>query len=484
MELANKRIRDCNNRKFYDFANYTKVRKIVQGLMDNLDVNMASERVIYKSIERQHLQTPDYWLTCVLLSIMAWKNDDRKLADRAMALAMDLDLKSSSVFYMLFNLRMQREDAALKWFMQYQQCELKGSDQRTFLLLFALISKSFNSSEELGEQAREEIAHFIRRVVEQSIRADGYSRDEMVQKIQGHLRRFIPNEYPDYPMLRKYCKDFKKFSSVLMQAKANIPILEFLREVIHVPLEQRNTFIKSFIDEIIASANSQEKAVYEEIAYNELIIQMEGDVDKAKEIFGQQKIHDEKEMNLVYEMIEWVYGADKDDVNGQSRLNMFVLTKDLQQEAIQGHIQNYHAVDRQHAQVEINDYQSQVDFSDKQGEIVKIDHYYSGVRDAKLATIKDWPAYIGFAVGAVATVATFFTAPAMLMVTAGGVGYGAVKLLMNKSGRKHAQMQYEESCRLTEQVIDVMYTEHARLEEEYASYDAYEAEISRELDLV
>lgn len=484
MELANKRIRDCNNRKFYDFANYTKVRKIVQGLMDNLDVNMASDRVIYKSIERQHLQTPDYWLTCVLLSIMAWKNDDRKLADRAMALAMDLDLKSSSVFYMLFNLRMQREDAALKWFMQYQQCELKGSDQRTFLLLFALISKSINSSEELGEQAREEIAHFIRRVVEQSIRADGYSRDEMVQKIQGHLRRFIPNEYPDYPMLRKYCKDFKKFSSVLMQAKANIPILEFLREVIHVPPEQRNTFIKSFIDEIIASANSQEKAVYEEIAYNELIIQMEGDVDKAKEIFGQQKIHDEKEMNLVYEMIEWVYGADKDDVNGQSRLNMFVLTKDLQQEAIQGHIQNYHAVDRQHAQVEINDYQSQVDFSDKQGEIVKIDHYYSGVRDAKLATIKDWPAYIGFAIGAVATVATFFTAPAMLMVTAGGVGYGAVKLLMNKSGRKHAQMQYEESYRLTEQVIDVMYTEHARLEEEYASYDAYEAEISRELDLV
>ena len=71
MELANKRIRDCNNRKFYDFANYTKVRKIVQGLMDNLDVNMASDRVIYKSIERQHLQTPDYWLTCVLLSIMA-----------------------------------------------------------------------------------------------------------------------------------------------------------------------------------------------------------------------------------------------------------------------------------------------------------------------------------------------------------------------------------------------------------------------------
>lgn len=484
MELANKRIRDCNNRKFYDFANYTKVRKLVQGLMDNLDVNMASDKVIYKSIERQHLQTPDYWLTCVLLSIMAWKNDDRELADRAMELAMELDLKSSSVFYMLFNLRMQREDAALKWFMQYQNCELKGSDQRTFLLLFALISKSINSSEELGEQAREEITHFIRRVVDQSIRAEGYSQDEMIQTIQDHLRRFTPNEYPDYPMMRKHCTDFKKFSSVLMQSKANIPILEFLREVIHVPPEQRNTFIKSFIDEIIASANSQEQAIYEEIAYNELIIKMEGDVDKAKDIFGKQKIHDEKEINLVYEMIEWVYGADKDDVNGQSRLNMFVLTKDLQKEAIRRRIQHYREIDRQYAQVVINDYHSQVNFRDKQGEFLKINLYYSGVRDEKLAAIKDWPAYVGFAVGGVATVATFFTAPAMLMVTACGVGYGAIKLLLNKSGRKHAQTQYEENCRLTEQVIDTMYKEHSLLEEEYASYDAYEAEILRELELV
>lgn len=484
MELANKRIRDCNNRKFYDFANYTKVRKIVQGLMDNLDVNMASDRVIYKSIERQHLQTPDYWLTCVLLSVMAWKNDDRQLADRATALAVELDRKSACVFYMLFNLRMQREDAALKWFMQYQQCDLKGSDQRTFLLLFALISKSINSSEELGEQAREEIANFICRVVEQSIRSDGYSPDEMVQKIQAHLGRFIPTEYPDYPVMRKYCKDFGHLSSILMQAKANISILEFLREVIHVPPEQRNTFIKSFIDEVIAAANSQEKSVYEEIAYNELIIKMEGDVDKAKEIFGRQKIHDEKEMNLVYEMIEWVYGADKDDVNGQSRRNMFILTKDLQKEAIRRQIENYRTADRRHARVEIHGYKATVDFSDKQGELLKVDRYYAGVRDAKLASIKDWPAYVGFGVGAAAVVATFFTAPAMLMVTAGGVGYGAVKMLMNRSGRKHIHSQYEENCRLTEQVLDTMYAEYAQMEEVYVSYDAYEAEITRELDLV
>lgn len=98
VELANKKIREANNKKYYDFANYRTVRKIVQGIMDNLDVNMVSDKTITKSVEVQHLQTPDYWLTCVLISVMAWKNDDRELADRAMARAIKLDKKNSAVF--------------------------------------------------------------------------------------------------------------------------------------------------------------------------------------------------------------------------------------------------------------------------------------------------------------------------------------------------------------------------------------------------
>ena len=484
METANKRIRECNNRKFYDFANYTKVRKLVQGVMDNLDVNMASDRVIYKSVEKTHLQTPDYWLTCVLLSIMAWKNDDKPLAERAMELAMDMDKKSSSIFYMLFNLRMDREDAALKWFMQYQQCDLKGSDQRTFLLLFALISKCINSSEELGEHARQEIDHFIRRVVEHSINAEGYSREEMVDIIVRHLADMVPDEQLEYPLLRKYCKDYGKFHTAMMKAKANIAILEEFRAIIHVQPEQRNSFIKGFIDELIAAANAQEKAIYDEIEYNETIIRMEGDVDKAKEIFGSKKVHDEKEMNLVYEMIQWVYGADADDINGQSRMNMFVLTKDLQGDAVGLHVEDYRSIDRRHAQVTINDYTAEMDFKNEQGEKTKAENFYRENRDAYLAQIKDWKAYVGFGIGAVALVAAFFTSMALLVATAGGIGYGVFTLLSNKSHRKQAEAEFQDNCRRINQSIAELYQEKAAYEAEFASYDAYLEEIGRELDSI
>ena len=137
VELANKKIRTLNNKKYYDFNNYRTVRKIVQGMMDNLDLNMVSDAIIYKSIEKQHLLTPDFWLTSALISIMAWKTDDKVLADRAVEVAYKLDSKNSSMFYMIFNLRMDRNEAAVKWFLEYQKCELKGSDENTFLMLFS-----------------------------------------------------------------------------------------------------------------------------------------------------------------------------------------------------------------------------------------------------------------------------------------------------------------------------------------------------------
>lgn len=484
MELANKRIRECNNRKYYDFANYSKVRKLVQGIMDNLDVNMVSDKVIYKSVERQHLQTPDYWLTCVLLSIMAWKNDDKELADRATRLAIDLDKKTSSVFYMLFNIRMQREDAALKWFQLYQQCELKGADQRTFLLLFALISKCINSSEELGEAARAEITGFIRRVVDMSIRAEGYSRDEMVHKIITHLEAFEPNEQPDYPMLRKYSKEFGKYTKTLMRAKANIAILDYFKKIIHIQPEQRNAFIKNFIDEIIAQANTQEKEVYEEIEYNETIIRMQGDVDAAKEIFGSKKVHDEKEMNLIYEMIEWVYGADKEDVNAQSRLNMFTLTRDLQQEAIELRTEGYRSVDRVHTKVDIGGYTTKMNLKNRRKEKDKAEKYYAEIRDNTLAEIKDWPAFVGFGAAAAIAIASFFVSYGLLVIAGGAAIFGLVKLLMNKSARKQAELTFQENCRISGRIIEQLCEEFQRYEEEFASYDAYVEEILRELEAV
>ena len=60
-------------------------------------------------------------------------------------------------------------------------------------------------------------------------------------------------------MLRKYCTEFDALSDIMMQAKNNISILEFILQTVNVPAEQRNTFLKGYIDELIATPNQAEK---------------------------------------------------------------------------------------------------------------------------------------------------------------------------------------------------------------------------------
>jgi len=257
-------------KEYYDFSNYRTVRKIVQGIMDNLDVNMVSDKTITKTVEVQHLQIPDYWLTCVLISVMAWKNDDKELADRAMARAVSLDKKSCTIFYMLFNIRLERYEAALKWFSTYQECEQKGSDQQTFLMLFSLISKTI--AESVDEDTRTKISAYINDIILSSAQAEGYSEEDVVSKISYNYSRFQPFEQMEYVLLKKHCGSFNDLNTNLMRAKNNINILEFILRTVNVPVEERNEFLKGYIDDLIAKPNQVEESVYEDIAYNELII--------------------------------------------------------------------------------------------------------------------------------------------------------------------------------------------------------------------
>lgn len=479
VELANKKIRDANNKKYYDFSNYRTVRKIVQGIMDNLDLQMVSDQTITKSIEVQHLQTPDYWLTCVLISIMAWRNDDKELADKAMERAINLDKKSSSIFYMLFNLRMEREEAALKWFYTYQECDLKGSDQRTFLMLFSLVSKAL--ADNVDEKTRSEIENFIKKVVEANLRSSGYSEEAVINQIRSYFNRMQPTDQLQYAMLRKCCSEFDQLTSTMMMAKNNINILEFILRTVHVQAEEKNTFLKGYIDEIISAPNQAEKDIYDEIAYNELVIRLEGEVDIAKEKFAAEQIKKVNDLNLVAEMIDWIYEKDAQDVSSQSRLNMFTLTKDLQEKAVESHTEDYRSRRSSNYHVSIGEYSTVADFQREEDERRKIDVFFTKKRDNALSTIKDWPAYIGFGVGAAAFIGCFFAGFWLLILTLSGAGYGVITLMSNKAKRKQIEQSRVESIKATDETMQQLFSEFQSYQKELDEYDSYNTRIIDEL---
>ncbi|XCP84518.1 hypothetical protein ABXS75_15890 [Roseburia hominis] len=481
MELANKKIRECNNKKYYDFGNYRTVRKLVQGIMDNMDVQMVSDEIIYKSVEKQHLMTPDYWLTCVLISVMAWKNDDRPLADRAMAKAIELDKKESSIFYMLFNIRSGREDAALKWFTIYQECDLKGSDERTFLMLFSLLSKTMD--EQVDDYTKYEIYGFINRVIALNAQAEGFSEEQVVGQIQGYLTAMKQGDVLELNLLKKCCDDYGRIAEMVSLAQNNMQILQFILDVGNVSELERNEYLSKFIDEEIERPNSVEREVYDEIEYNEMVIRCDGDVERARKLYAAEQERREKELNLIREMVQWVYAPGNAEVNGQVRKNMFTLTGTLQKKAVEQYAQDYRQMEVHQHPVTLGEYRTTADFNNQSAEHAKIEAFYQAQKEERLAAIKAWPAYVAFALGVAAAGGALYLG--VLTLLAGTVVGAAVGIYVLVSGAKQKK-QIEKDCLLNVKgktdLMDKVFVEYEKMRQIYSEYDVYQERISEEMD--
>lgn len=479
VELANKKIRALNNKKYYDFKNYRNVRKIVKGMMDNLDLGMVSDAVIYKSIERQHLLTPDYWLTCALISIMAWRSDDKQLADRALESAFKLDAKNSSIFYMIFNLRMERNQAAVKWFLEYQKCELKGSDGHTFLMLFSLISKTL--SDNVDDETSRMISDFIHDLMMECAQNEGYGEENIISFILGHMRSLMKTGSYELPFMVQYCCDCCEITRILDLARNNYNILEFILKIINVPVDERNTYLKEYLNELLEKPNHVEIETYNEIEYNEFVIQMGGDVESARSKFAEELEHRESEFNIISAMIDWVYDFSNISINAQMRLNMFTLIKSLQQKAADLYFADYRAMFQNIHPVKILDYSGNVDFANEEGEKAKIEQYYEELQKQELLQVKNIAAYLSIGLGVVCGAAALFVSPFLFA----GLGIGAVAgtsiLIFNHSKRKSIRLNFRKQKESVTDILKKLFAEYKKVEELYGEYDVLAVKISEEL---
>lgn len=478
MEVANKKIRELNQKKYYEFKNFRAIRKIVQGLMDNLDLAMVTDKAIYKSVEKEHLMTPNYWLTSVLIAIMAWKNDDKGVATRAIDLAVSLDKKNTAVFLMLFNLRMDRLDASVKWFNCFTECELNGSDQHTFLMLFSLLSDSLEERIDIGDNGRAKIKSYIDSVLNAGREESNYDKKELLKAIIGFYRRMTPKMVVPYPLLQKYCTNFTSLNNAYIYSHENIAILEFLKKAAHVNKNKRNQYIKKYIEELVMKPNKVELDLYNNIEYNELVLEYKGNVEKAKEVFEENLKRKNAPLILEFEIINWIFAKNNSDVDDQCRKNMFYAIKELNLEALTYHTNAYRNININKAPFTINEFSSEVDFNNLAGEKEKIKAYFMNKIDAELKAIKDWPAYLGFGAGLASGIAgVSVNEPGLMAGTAMGAGFGAIQIYSNKNTRQKLYMQAETDITATTEIMEALFKEHQSFVADIKEFDNYVNEI-------
>ncbi len=478
IELANKKIRACKNKIYYEFANYRSVRKIVEAMLNNIETTFVSDAVITKAVEVKHLQLPDYWLTCALLSIMAWRNDDRELAQKALERACMLDKKNTSIFFFAFHIRIGKDNVALKWFANYITCERTGEDQTNILLMFSIINKTL--IEDCNDELVNQVNSFIDKLIKEDTERADFDRDELVEKIRGYLRAYRANDPVDYPLLANYCKDMSFLKSELMAAKSNIKILDLILKTVNITSHDKNNFLNEFIDDLIAKTNKSERDVANEIKYNEMVIAHNGYVEDAKAEYDEWLTHNETSLMITSEMVDWVYKPN-DDVNPTVKLMMYKLIKDLSFDAIRLNVEDYRSKFRKKLNIKIGEYETCADFTNTNGECGKIDTYFKNKADELIAREKIWPCFIWFGLGALCVAGTVaLQAPALLAGTAIGAAAGIIKIVSTNKRKARIAKNCEIDAGNTKASFMQLSGEFDKYVEEYQGYDNYFSEIEAE----
>ncbi len=483
IETANKKIRECQNKSYYDFANYRAVRKIVQALLNNIETTFVHDSTIYKAVEAKHLQVPDYWLTCALLAIMAWKNDDKDMADRALARAYQLDKKNTSMFFFAFHVRIGKNDVALKWFAEYITCERKGEDSRNILLMFAIAGKTIK--EDCSDALVANINQFINRIIDETMKENGYDREELIESIRAFLRSYRSNDSINYPILFKYSTENDLLREEMIAARSNEKVLDFILKTVNITNTQKNDYLNQFIDELIQKTNKTEKEVANTIKYNQLIIDNGGNIEPAKAQYDAWKKHNETELNVIREMVEWIYHSELKETNPVVVLSMFTLTKDLTAAAIQRNVETYRRNYRTTIGIKINDYVSNAVVNREHSEDAKIDTFYKAKADQLAAQKKIWPSFIAFGIAVLAIVGCIMLDQSMLamcIVAAIAAAAAGVIIILNVGRQKKAIYKNAEiEAANAKEIFSQIVADFKKYEAEFYHYDAYYNNIVEEL---
>lgn len=401
IEGANKTIRALTNDLYFNYKNQATIRKIVRGFIDNLDLNMVSDETIYKMLEKEYLQSPEYWLAYVLLAIMNWKNDIQEKVEECVSYAMKLDEKSTVLFFMLFNLKLERFDVAVEWFNIYKDLEKVGADNDAFLMLMSCVNKKITSDDDTNPVINE-FVDYIKEQYDKDLRE--IDQSTYVKLICNCFNRMDRTEVLQYPNLRRYLVENQVLAEALSKAKNNAEIFGYLEEISKVKLREKNLFLNKYIDQLISVPSPDEQKIHNEIKKNEELIATLEPIKKAtgeilfksdefrklaEENYNNKIKHDTGKLNVVDEIVSWIYVKQNNEINSLTKYNLFSLINPLTNQAYNLYKHNYTSMLRNQYTIAIKDYKSTTDFTNIDAEKRKISSFCVEKTNRLLATVKN-----------------------------------------------------------------------------------------------
>lgn len=260
------------------YGHYDEVRRVTTGILQASDLAMVRKDTINYTSEELMLNAPRYWLAPCLISLSAWINDDKELADKAVKEAIKRNDEKTSLFFALVSQRANRKNACLEWTKRYfNMQDPLHLDRKAIIMIDAFASGL------LGMDTQGHVSRQIQSWLDEVSSKAGYTEQQKKQWSDAILTKRVA--IPDkYPYLKQYSPTWPVLDEIMQGAYLHNEVFNYFEAIFSQ--EFSTASIKAKIDDIltnmICNYDDEELPLRKDERYNQLIVNYDGDVDRAK----------------------------------------------------------------------------------------------------------------------------------------------------------------------------------------------------------
>lgn len=261
-----------------NFGHYDVVRRTATGILQANDLAIVKSSMLSHVTEKQMIETPNYWLTPCLVALAAWINDDKALAERALAEGIKRNDEKTSLFFGLICRRIGRENSSLKWFARYLEAQDEEKlDRKAVIVLDAFASGL------LGNDTENFVYQQIQEWMSNLEAKPGFTERQLDNWKNAINSKRVPLKSGLYPYLEKYSNTWNNIQDVLEGANLNNDLYEYFKKVFEQKEETKKLKVEldKILDSLVTEFDEEELPLKREEQFEELVVRYNGSESKA-----------------------------------------------------------------------------------------------------------------------------------------------------------------------------------------------------------
>jgi len=441
LQLAETRQGNLKQDLQIKFGYYAEVRRMATGILQGVDTGIISDNTLKFTTEEVMIKAPGYWLAPALVSLAAWVRNDKNNTDKALKEALKRDDYKTTLFFMMVMRRLTRNEASLKWLERYFMHQNPHNLDREFIIILEAVTTGV-----FPPAARQLMMINVKNWLDQLTKGDNFINEQKLQWIK-FFEAMEPLPEGNYPLLEKFAINWSSLENSLKKAKTHTILEDHFQSIISSSADFSKG-VKVQLDEILSllvtNFDDEELPLQQQVRFNQLIIQMDGDKAAAQAIMDAEKHIFEEQVDFLQLLTNASFNSE---LSGATKATQALAVSISQPWIVEAH-NTFTAQSRnkipKNVELSIDDFKiSTKDGSDEIELLKKQKEFYEQILKTQLDNLS-FP-YPGVIIGILICLLGFWAFSINPIVAFLGIGIGGVIIWSSLNNHKNAKKRITEN---------------------------------------